>query len=337
MRKILQLKLEDEVKNKKEIERLLAILRNAGDNAHNLSVYKEKKGEMIVSRRTIPFNYKEYGPCSDCLEWIKMGLSATKHLDTCPASLSSSEKLKLSKKQMVVRSNVIKGLLAPEASDQLVENVFPIMTRDEISDIAQKDSLIVAFGNFVYRSNVNNKAKRKYTTSSKMRAAARLLQLLRQKHGDSSKMQDFLNVDFFEDVVEAALMSASPNHDVLEDLRHPTTAIKAGHDITHMANIQLAISVKERNVAAKEELQAFLFILEKECQVRVGASAKKLLRDRRMLVNVKLPVPDDLQQMADFLKEQLTKEKYDSYRTTAEYSLCRLLLYNKIRTYVCLT
>ena len=48
-----------------------------------------------------------------------------------------------------------------------------------------------------------------------------------------------------------------------------------------------------------------------------------------MLTNVKLPNPSDLQSIAEYLKEKLDEVNFKDYQTTAEYTLCRLLLYKR--------
>ncbi|XP_069111307.1 uncharacterized G-patch domain protein DDB_G0278987-like [Argopecten irradians] len=69
---------------------LQILLRNKGDHAHNLAV-KIEGGELIISRKTGRFCSEEYGPCPNCLEWIKLEAYRPKHAKTCPAVKNSSK------------------------------------------------------------------------------------------------------------------------------------------------------------------------------------------------------------------------------------------------------
>ena len=58
------------------------------------------------------------------------------------------------------------------------KEVLPIMTCDEVSEIAQKD-LVMALGESWLKMNVGNAEKRKYYASARMRLCARFLNHLR--------------------------------------------------------------------------------------------------------------------------------------------------------------
>ena len=92
------------------------------------------------------------------------------------------------------------------------------MRNDEISRTAQKDPLIVSLGNMWPLKNIDNKLKCKYYTSQQKRDAARLLMNLKVQTQTDKTLFDYLTQGFFNDVVEAALTTASQDFDDEEDL-----------------------------------------------------------------------------------------------------------------------
>ncbi|XP_041464862.1 uncharacterized protein LOC121415637 [Lytechinus variegatus] len=82
-------------KQSKEIQKKVkgssgnAILRNKGDNMHNVKVLHKKSGELLLSRRLnedeTSFAKEDYGPCPSCFEWLRITIIA-RHQQNCPAS-----------------------------------------------------------------------------------------------------------------------------------------------------------------------------------------------------------------------------------------------------------
>jgi hypothetical protein len=110
------------------------------------------------------------------------------------------------------------------------------MTPDKISDVAQKDDLIVTLGNLWMRRNIGNKLKRCYYSSSRMRQMGRFLINFRKvSENESATMRDCIQPGNFDFVARAAMMAANQDMDDVEDLRAPSTAIKLGYDIKRIA------------------------------------------------------------------------------------------------------
>jgi hypothetical protein len=240
-----------------------------------------------------------------------------------------------------VNSAAIVGNILPTASKQLISQVFPIMTNDNLSKIAQEDPLIVGLGNFWLRENIGNKLKRKNYTSQKMRGAARLLQNLRLKDKTESSryIADYIKPIKFDEVAEAALQCATMDCDDDEDLKHPSAAIKIKYDILKMVNIRMGLAVRKGDDATQKECADFLFLLKSEWGNKVSKLANKLLLERRMNRPIENANPDDLKKLASFLKSKLgsfdlTVEETTTplYRNIAQYTLARLLTYNKRRS-----
>ena len=99
---------------------------------------------------------------------------------------------------MRIASLVRAGRLNVNATDALKNEVFKIMTPDEVGNVAMNDSLIIMLGNIWMAKNIDNKLKRKYYTSSRMRDAARLLMNLRELSGQNQDMLQFIEPEFFD-------------------------------------------------------------------------------------------------------------------------------------------
>ena len=150
-------------KLQKEIRRLQTLLRNKGDNLHNLSVVNKKDGELLVSRRAKGlFDHREYGPCPECNEWIRLQENYRSHMKYCPCKQLSPEYV--NKVQQLIFEKKVPGV----SSDFLRKEVFPSMMRGCVSDTAKTDPLIISLGEFHFMSNISNKMRRKNYTSYRM-------------------------------------------------------------------------------------------------------------------------------------------------------------------------
>ena len=115
---------------------------------------------------------ENYGPCSNCRYWLLLK-TVVRHQTTCsakvpsqnltaPAPSTAKEKAPEEKKRaLIAKSSLLSGQIASTPSKHLVDEVFSIMTRDEIGRIAQGDYIITQLGESWLRRSVDNKLKRK--------------------------------------------------------------------------------------------------------------------------------------------------------------------------------
>lgn len=322
-------------KRHKKVMAKWALLRNKGDHQHNLLVIGNQSGEFILGRRQDKeLNVNQYGACPRCLEWIKLDKTMCRHQKICPEEAVEN---KMTKKELRIASLSVTGRLSNKASKGLTEEVFPIMTCDEISESAQHDDLIISLGNLWLVKNIGNKLKRKYYTSSRMRDVARLLKNLRE-HTKKTEMtmSDFLSPQHFDDVVTAAFMTASVSIDDEEELKSPSTAIKIGYDIKRMVGAKWAAAIKAQNTLVRKECEHFMKLMEFEWSTRVSKIASTLLTVRRFNKEKQLPVPQDLEKLQSYVKEEISKLRLEkpsleTYRRVIKLAETRLLIYNKRR------
>jgi len=169
-----------------------------------------------------------YGPCVQCREWM-LKSTLKRHQSKCIAQ-RAVEVSPLTKRNLVMQSDILSGHLKTTASSFLQKEVFAIMTPDTISDIEQRDLPIVALGISRLRRNVDNKLKRKYYASQRMRLNARLLIALRKEDARSESMWEFLVPQKFDSIAKAAITVAMPTMEDEEDLKSPSNAIKLKYD-----------------------------------------------------------------------------------------------------------
>ena len=158
-------------------------------------------------------------------------------------ALCTENSAKLNKRELQVASLYQSGKISDVASKALTNEVFKIMTNDEIGQVAMNNKLIITLGNMWMATNMGNELKRKYYTSSRMRDNARLLiNLGKETNLKELDMTDFLTPEHFDNVVVAPLKTASPAFDDLEDLKAPSTAIKLGYDLKRLPGAKLGIA-----------------------------------------------------------------------------------------------
>ena len=142
-------------KKKKKKKKKHALLRNRGDHTLYLNVIHTKEGELLIAKRSVlGFNHKEYGPCPECLEWIRLGENYKKNTVSCPS------KSKIPDAVAYVQQYIFEGKLCPEASDHSKKEVFPSMMKGQITETAMSDVLIKSLGEFHFMSNFRNKLKK---------------------------------------------------------------------------------------------------------------------------------------------------------------------------------
>ncbi|XP_071121847.1 uncharacterized protein [Mytilus edulis] len=356
-RLVQHIQIHVKAKHAKEIKNLSKnYVRVHGDHRHNLKVVSDEKGEMLLSRRPVKsFNVSDYGPCPDCFEWMLKN-TLGRHQSKC----KDKEKKKQSKKSVILESNILSGQLnVAQVSKLMLKEVFPTMTVDVTSKIAQKDPIILGLGESWLRRSYDNILKRKNTASGRMRLCSRYLQILRSNKdsiiiNDTEKqsekpnaqtsetdmeipMWEFLKPEYFEKLASAALEVAMPLLDDEEELKSPSNAIKLKYDLVRMVNIKWAYLVK--NSGSKEEKKTckeLLQLITVEWSEKVTKIARSVLTTRKLTHEREIPAPEDIRKINEYIINQLEKTELqasaDTYRLVATLTETRLLMYNKRRS-----
>ena len=328
-----------------------------GNHTHNMAVL-ENGGEFILSRRPKDsFNHEEYGPCPNCLDWMKR-TTISKHQKQCISrqGTSSDNASKQTKGELLVESDDISGRLH-EVSKLMKDEVLSIMTPDEISEVARKDECIMYLGEHVLRSNIDNESKRMYYASQRMRDSSRMLSEVRKLSGNENMtMWEALRPAFFDDFVSGALNLALPHMDDEEELQSPSYGIKIKYDLERMAGFKRRIAAKAMDKPNESQATKMKMKEEKEqasemqynlrppagrseWTIQVTRAAHKVLKDRQDTKVKNLPKPADLQRLSEENKKGLggldlrvTAATWERFSTAVKYAQSTLLTFNKRRS-----
>ncbi|XP_014676676.1 PREDICTED: uncharacterized protein LOC106816566, partial [Priapulus caudatus] len=340
-------------------------LRSRGDDRHNCKVINSGKGEVLLSRRpTDSFSTSKYGPCPKCRDWMLL-TTIQRHQKKCKKTNKGHKGEETSsKRDLLLQSDIMAGRLKSTPTKQLLEEVFSIMTRDDISRVAQNDMLLVALGESWLRRNQDNKNKRKYYASQRMRLNSRMLIELRNEEDrvveernkeqskvadkppvknvkNSGSMWDFLTPAYFDKVVLAALKCALPYMDDEEELAAPSNAIKLKYDIKRLLHAKWAFAMKvkrdETSEAIAKDCKIFLKLIEVEWAEKVTKLARWMLTKRSFSKSKEIPAPDDIRCLTQYMIVELKKcdlknSDKDTYHRVVRLVMTRLMCYNKRRS-----
>ena len=296
-------------------------LRKLGDDKHNRKVIDEKKGELVISRKSDDLlDVSKYGPCCKCREWCLLS-GLAKHYKRCEKG-----KTKMSKKCIVLAAQILAGHIVGKPSKLMLNEVYRIMKDDDCTRNAQNDVLILSLGESWLRRNLDNVEKRKYYASGRMRLCSRLLSALKDqgmqeveaRNEDATKtMWDFLIPSEFDRFVAAALAVSMPNMDDMEDLKSPSNAIKLKYDIRRLLNAKYAylLRASDVNTGALKECKRFHKLMDIEWGERVTKVARTVLEKRKLTERQEIPAPGDVEKLTKHLISELetTEQTPENY------------------------
>ena len=160
---------------------------------------------------------------------------------------------------------------------------------------------------------------------------------LRKQTGLSTfRLSNFLVPEHFDDIVRAALTTASPGFDD-EDLKSPSTAIKLGYDIKRMLGAKWSMTLSGRDEYGIDSCKKLMKLMKLNWALKVTKLATVTLTCRQFNKVKSLPLPDDLVKLQDHIKNEIkeldlkstTKKNFNRVIVLSE---TRLLLYNKRRS-----
>jgi hypothetical protein len=307
-------------------------IQKLGDHKHNVRVLKEGRGELILRRRPSTYlDVREFGPCPECKQWILLK-NLKQHYRNC-----ATRKSKVKKGQLIVQSQVLAGVISTRPSKLMLQEVFPIMTRDDIGTVAQNDPLIVALGESWLRRSIDNEAKRKYYTSQHMRLMARLLIELRKADEKNAEkaLDEFIRTKYYDALMAATIQCCMPYMDDEEDLKSPSNAIKLKYDLIRVVNAKWALLVQDNpHSLHAEEMMKFDRLISVQWGERVTKLARAVLVRRRFKMKKELPSPEDVMKLTKHIVSELesTALTPENFFRIVQLVQTRLLLYNKRRS-----
>ena len=331
------------------------LIKKKGNNKHNQEVLKEGKGELILARRPKEaFMSSDYGPCPNCLEWLNVK-TLQRHQKKCKSFTTTEIAKKPSKKVLQLKSDIISGRYGIDSTSKFQKEVYSIMTRDKITDLAKKDKLIVSLGESWYKRSVGN-PKRKYFASQHMRLMSRLLINLRSlivhseesstdvngsikektalceqnanlslEHVDEEEvsenttqnyfMWDLLDPMHFEKVTKASIMCTFPYMDDIEDLKSPSNAIKLKYDLVRMLDMKWSFIQEKGGGIGADRCDIFQRQIKIHWNESVTRLARAVLLNRSLVKEVQIPAPEDIKKLTIFITDEVKKIDISDYKT----------------------
>jgi len=182
------------------------------------------------------------------------------------------------------------------------------MKRDDVGKITIHDDLIVGLGDIWVMKNVDNKRKRRNYSSFHMRLAARLLKELRKRKNQAQlSFTEAIKPSEFDMFVESSLTCgyADPSKQENDDMCHPSVPLKLGFDISRLAGLKIAQSIKKSDEVGQKEASDFIQLLKMEWNTRVNRFSRAKMAERSFNRRNSLPDPEDIVKLATYLVNKL--------------------------------
>ena len=163
--------------------------------------------------------------------------------------------------------------------------------------------------------------------SQKMRSAARLLESLRRMDPWCETCQTFWSQQ------SSTWATIKLSGDTEESFLHPSTTLKYGYDLQEMADLKDSVGIIANDEDMQTEAANFIKLKEKEWRYWITSLAHEVISERNFSKTVKLPTPDDIKKLSDYLKSEMSKAKLaatkEAFRRAVELVQVRLVTYNK--------
>ncbi|XP_038063255.1 uncharacterized protein LOC119733959 isoform X4 [Patiria miniata] len=314
-------------------KKLLEVLRNRGNHAHNLEVLKDKKGMLIPYKRpTYETPAELYLPCHLCFGYF-MSSDMWKHQKSCVMREEGKPCGKLLKSQC--------ALLLPissKVSDVMKNQIIGHMQHSDVALVARNDDLIIKLGMHTL-GKVGRAQNFHQHVSQKMREVGRLLLKAREINTSIQTLGDCIDPKNFDDVVESVNVVAGLNEET-GNYKTPSLALKLGHSLRKCALIVKADAIKSQDGVLREKAEGF----EELCSIlwpsNVSKGALTTIYERKWNKPAILPLSTDVMKVHQKVEEVVQEKKElvkrdpqkEHYSLLAKAIMVQLVLFNRRRS-----
>lgn len=314
-------------------------IKNLGNFKHNSEVLVAGEGELIVVRRPKSANvkYDDYVPCIYCYGFYKAN-ELWRHCKYCnhqDKDKNECETLVVTKARMMLAGSVNKDA----DLDLLENNVLSTMRHDEVYSMICQDDMIKRFGKILLHKLGT---RRKNCIAQRMRQLARLRTELDKISGKKIELSDYIGPKGFDSLITAVELIAG-HHENREDVASfnvPSYALRIGHHILKCAEIKRGMCIRQQNDDKLKDATSFISLFSSEWTDRISSVALTTLKTNKFNKNECLPLTEDLVLLKKFLvdnilrlnSEIIVNQTYESWRKLVEYTLVRIILFNKRRS-----
>ena len=305
---------EEEVKeafskaDERERKHCIEKLKNMGNFNHNMKVLKDKKGELIVARRSAnKLCVTDYLPCTHCYAFYR-SKELFRHVKNChfnpdPTSYPCANQAITGNSKFLLEGGLADDREMASQVDDFSKHIVDTMRRnDDVCEAVKGDKIIHRFGNILL-----NKLglRRKNDISQRVRQLGKLKCAM----GLSNRAQliSYLSGDGFDKILQAiySMCGIMENAHQIKTFEIPSLALRLGHTLAKCALLKRGIALRERDAAMKSEANDFLELHEAEWTETVSSIALATLRTNKFNKNELIPLTSDVVRMKNFLEEAI--------------------------------
>lgn len=291
-------------KKSNERKKFLELLKNKGNMCYNKEILLKKEGSIIVGRRPSVEQKAEvddFLPCKYCYKFCKKK-KLYRHVKICKfKDYSSTGEQSKNRNKIIFPSLML--IQTKNDQKQFETDVLSTMRCDNITSVAQGDSLIRLFGTRLLQNHRDHHLKR--YISQRIRQLSKFLIILRTLVPELKNLEEFLKPKYFLNFVEAA-KKLSGYDEELNTYIHPNNALKIGHNITQCAEILKTQMMINNN--PREEIQNvddFLQVFQTEWKFSVSSNANQDIGKKKFNKSIALPDAKDISILHTYLTSQL--------------------------------
>ena len=200
-----------------------------------------------------------------------------------------------------------------------------------LRDICQRDDLLKEFcRGLIHRIGPKGEQRRKDKDNvrTKIRAVARLVSMLNEKHHKVLSLNDYIHPCLFMDVVNCV-------KDV--GLSLPNYALTLGNYLKQLCLLKKSLALQVEDQVRRKEAEDFDILFQAHWNEYVSAVCLRRLKLRSLNKAIELPLTSDLIKLKDFLDQKIEmflrtcKLSIEDWISAAQAVMCRLILFNKRR------
>jgi len=320
-------------------------LRNLGNFKHNSQVMKEKKGQLIVAKRSKGRKPDEYVPCTHCFA-MYVESELWRHVKSCPFRPCIADEVLPTRKDVIGDGRMLLDgaaqdkKLGIDIDPDLKAVVIDHMRFGAILDVVTSDALILRFGAAMLRRSGPTKGK---LIAQRMRQMARLkMEVSKEPTLASLSVLDLLAPEYFDDVVNAvkSISQSSVSERGQHVLSKPSLALQIGQSIVKCCNLKKGLGIRSGDKAMTEAAEQFLVLHKGEWTDEVSSMALASMKVKKNYTVAELPTTSDLLKLKEYCKSRICEltdklnsgaTDYNIWRELADVVLARLVAFNKRR------
>ncbi|XP_071828561.1 uncharacterized protein [Apostichopus japonicus] len=326
----LVIKALNEPKKSKERNAIFEELRKKGDHAHNIKVFKEGKGQLLVYKRPQMglLDAEDFIPCPDCHGYFAKR-SLWRHQKNC-----TSESKNESKQTLGLRRAA--RVLLPTKADcsSKLQNILAGMKADNIVLTIRADPWLCKLGEHY----INDSPNAHYIVSDRMRSVARLLLETQKLNCAIKSAKDLVNPCHFDNVI-SGVKGCCGFDDASQMFATPSLAKKLGQSLNVLADISIAEAIKAADASQENMAEQFLKLKKLQWNKKIATKIYKQQSKQKWQKPPKIPLTADTVKLYQLLscniketKESLKTEVTTSlWRELASLTLTQLIMFNRRR------